>query len=360
MLLFVLGATLLAFMFSSLRGTLTGTAQSERSTIFGVFQIFRMSQFVVVFWLVASLPLTSRRRQILFRVAFVTLVVAFVGLIGTYTSLLQTSWLVPFIPHDISTAGPWASYVNQQMFESGTIGYNHSYVAAQMLLLVSFVLLLGKRMSVISEVACLGMAVIGCFASGSRAGMAAMLVVMLGYMLKRPSSVLIAIIIGSLTYGIYAGFTTDWQFELRATAQRQMTLTNPLDPNNLSGRDMIWHDTLDYLQKDPVRWIIGSGPGSASELSYNAHNLYLQIILENGIVGLFVFAYLFWMILKFLITYERGFKPMTVATIALLFSSLTQETLYPVPSMGQFLGIYLFSVALAINIGSTHKVVRAA
>jgi O-antigen ligase len=128
---------------------------------------------------------------------------------------------------------------------------------------------------------------------------------------------------------------------------RQSTVLNPTE--NLSGRDNIWMDYIDYLNSNPIRWLIGSGTGSNSQLRSNAHNLYLNIIAEGGLPFLVSFIAVFMAILRTLWRNEGNSKPVFFVTLALLISSLTQETLYPVPAFGHFLGLYLFVLAIALR-----------
>jgi hypothetical protein len=107
------------------------------------------------------------------------------------------------------------------------------------------------------------------------------------------------------------------------------------------------------LNQKPIRWVLGTGFGTAVDadpvLHQDAHMLPLQIIIETGVIGLIVATYLFSTILRYLYVSEVGFKPLFWATVALLIGSLTQETFYPVPALGHFIGFYLCSVAIALR-----------
>jgi hypothetical protein len=100
--------------------------------------------------------------------------------------------------------------------------------------------------------------------------------------------------------------------------------------------------------------LLGSGFGAAS--GKNAHLLYLQIVYEVGLIGLAVFAGLIYKVLSYLKFYERGIRPIYWATIAFLLSGLSQETFYPVPSFGHFLGFYLCSLAIALRLREADEI----
>ena len=94
---------------------------------------------------------------------------------------------------------------------------------------------------------------------------------------------------------------------------------------------------------------IGAGFGSVADLVDNAHCLPLQVLLELGAIGLIVWFGLVAHILVSLYQVEGGTRVIFFATAALLFSSLTQETFYPIPAMGRFLDLYCCCLALVLS-----------
>ncbi|MCE5200359.1 hypothetical protein LLG39_15440, partial [bacterium] len=157
----------------------------------------------------------------------------------------------------------------------------------------------------------------------------------------------------AVLFGAYVGLSGGVSSGLLQTAERQASIADPLDPQNLSGRTGIWHDSIAFLNMDPVRWIVGAGPGSVAQYGYNAHCLYLHITMEAGILGLMLFLLFSYRTVSYLKRFERGAKPLMWMTIAFLISALTQETFYPVPAFQHFLGLYLCSIAIVLSIGST-------
>lgn len=320
---------------------------------FGIFQIYRLAQFALVFRVAAGVPLTHKRQIILSRILGATLLLVFFGLIGTYTSIIPTQRLVAHLPSDFNTAGQWAYLAYMQIPDVGTIGYNHAYIAIQLIMLTGLALNLRARPNPLRDSLYLLICIAGVFLSGSRAGMAAVGMFSVMFFLKQPSTLLTTLAVSAVLLTGGLGLIFGVMPKLGDTVSRQLTLEHPLDPSSLSGRQDIWMNSLAFLNEDPVRWIVGAGPGSAALLSKNAHMLYLHVVLESGVVGLFMFGILFYTIIVFLRKHEAREKPILMATWALLFASFTQETFYPVPAFGHFIGLYLFSLAIALRPGAT-------
>lgn len=351
-LLVVFGASGVAFVLASTIGAMSTVSESGRSMNFGIFQTFRLAEFLFVFRVAAGLPLTRKRARILSFVADATLAATFLGIVGTYTGLLSTQLLVSHLPSARSVAGPWVTMSMGQWYEAGTIGYNHSYVSVQMVMLAGISIGLRTRRNAALEIFSLALAVLGVFLSGSRAGMAAALVLVIAYLFKRPAALVIAVLCFGLLFSVFSGYLGDLGIGVAETTERQLTLQRPLDPENLSGRSDIWRDSWQFLLDEPTRWVVGAGPGSVAQMENNAHNLFLQVVMEGGVIGLILFGWAMVRIMASLHRYERGAKAVLWTSCALLLSSFTQETLYPVPSMSHFLGFYLFSVALVLAVNS--------
>jgi len=339
-------AVLLATYASNL---LRGAQSATRAGSFGIFQLYRLIQSTLVFRIAAGIPITPRRMMMLSMSAGTALFAVLVGLGGTYTALIRTRQLVSHLPSDFSTSGPWAYLANTQMRDVGTIGYNHAYTALQIIMLVSLYLALQTNRSRVLVVVSLLASFGGVFLTGSRAGMAAMTFVLAAYFIRRPSMLIAA---GSLSVLMLLGMgvaVDRLDIDFGHTLARQLTLSEPLDPGNLSGRQEIWSRALDMVREEPVRWAIGAGPGSATQLGSNAHMLLLHILLEGGLFGLTIFGLAAYAVIHGLYERKSVAGPILWATVALLISSLTQETFYPVPAFGHFLGLYLCSVAIILN-----------
>jgi hypothetical protein len=331
---------------TTIHGPYGGPSGSASGITFGAFQVYHLAKFVVVFWLTARVPLSPRRLRALSVMSSFVFLFVCLGVILSYFAVVPTSVIGGHLPSDFSVAGPWGSYVRNMEEEGlGTIGYNHMYVAAQVLLLASLAMHLSARHA-LRDSALLLLAILACGLSGSRAGLAGALVFAVAMLVRKPLHVIVcALLVATAALTVPA----DWTAELDPTVERQATLAAPYEEKNLSGRVAIWQDRLAFLNQEPARWIVGSGFGSTVESGSYAHMLYLQIVLEMGVVGLAAFLFVAFQVLQYLRRRETGVQPILWATVALLFSSLTQETFYPSPAAGHFLGFYLWTVAIALR-----------
>jgi hypothetical protein len=262
----------------------------------------------------------------------------------------------PQLPIGEDAAGPWHKYTAPTYTEPrgwGTVGYNHAYTAAHVLLLLALCLHLGSPRTALPDSTLVLLGVMGCFLSGSRAGLAAMLFFAAVYWLKKPIYGVAVLLLSSLIVGavfaIYPETLTTLETELTHIVQRQSVLTDSPDRDDLVGRTDIWEARIAFLDEDPVRWIVGSGFGAALDSGSDAHMLPLHIIVEMGVLSLAVFVCLFGIILTALYQHGRHQKVLFWATIAFLLSSTTQETFYPVAALGHFMGLYFCVVAIGLR-----------
>lgn len=65
--------------------------------------------------------------------------------------------------------------------------------------------------------------------------------------------------------------------------------------NLLSGRNFIWQESIHLISQRPL---LGYGTGTLlsniSNINFSAHNLYIQVAIQNGIIGLSLFLILLW------------------------------------------------------------------
>lgn len=344
LLFIVLLGMAFSYLITSLQSAISIGGDQKQSDI-GLFQIFQFAKFVLVFWVAAGIPLSDSRLRILANLVDAVFLLVFLGIIGTYTSVLETYMFVGHLPPDPGISGPWASLFRDQP-DVGTMGYNHAYVALQLIMLSSLSMSLRPlRGSVVSAIY-LMLAGVGTFLSGSRAGMVALLLLLTAFFVRKPVMAFTIAIFGAILFLAGPSLMDNPNLGIETTAQRYTALRNPLQFDSLSGRPQIWGNAYNLLAENPVRWVIGAGPGIAALIGSNAHMLYLHILVEAGLIGLAVFFYIMHKIITYLARHEEGTKPILVATFAFLVSSLTQETFYPIPAFGHFLGLYLCALGI--------------
>lgn len=350
------GAALSYFVFIRFYpGWNPDAAFDNSSVVFGAFQLYRLAQFILIFWIAAQVPLSEKRVTTLRRIVDGAFIFTITTVVLTYFDILPKSALVAHLPSDLSVAGPWVFYSTTFAGKGwGTIGYNHAYVAAQLLMLTALRMHLSSASKVFTNGTLLFLTMLATFMSGSRAGLAAALLFAVMVLRKKPIYIVTIVVIGGIavlaSMSLAGGLSvTDGSFSLiSSTFERQSALGNAYESESLNGRDKIWMDYVVRLNEVPKLWVFGSGFGAAS--GGNAHLLYLQIVFETGLIGLAAFAWLMYRVLSYLKLYERGIRPIFWVTIAFLFSGLSQETFYPVPSFGHFLGFYLCSLAIALRV----------
>ncbi len=145
--------------------------------------------------------------------------------------------------------------------------------------------------------------------------------------------------------------------------------TGTLDLSSYS-RFYIWYGAyLHFLKVGILQKLFGIGIGTFSSIPYEfviwgiaksatgAHNNFLHVLLEIGIVGFISFILLFFFILKELYKYSTNMlcRMFFFLTIALLASGLTQETFWFQKAFGSFWLYYIFLLAIVLQ--SNNKVV---
>jgi hypothetical protein len=322
----------------------------------GAFQIVTMLKFFSIFWIAARIPLTPQRLAILRKLSIGVFLAVIVSIVLSYLNIVPVNMFAPQLPIGEDAAGPWHKYTAPTYTEPrgwGTVGYNHAYTAAHVLLLLALCLHLGSPRTALPDSTLVLLGVMGCFLSGSRAGLAAMLFFAAVYWLKKPihgvAALLVSGLIAGAVFAMYSDTLTALETELTHIVQRQSVLTDAPDRDDLVGRAEIWEARIAFLDEDQVRWIVGSGFGAALDSGSDAHMLPLHIIVEMGVLSLAVFVCLFGMILTALYQHGRHQKVLFWATVAFLLGSATQETFYPVAALGHFMGLYFCVVAIGLR-----------
>jgi hypothetical protein len=328
----------------------TVDAANEKGQYFGLYQVYRLGQFLVVFWFATELDLTAKRRLLLRRTIGLTFWITCASLLANYFGLFETPMLAPQIPRSPGTAGPWAFYsLGLVGSPVGAISFHRAYPAVQLLLLAATYICLIPPGRIWLPSLTLVSLFVGCLVSDSRAGFVAACVFAVIFVASRPRVLVAMTAIGVFAIPIGVYLSDEFSGALSRAVERQSTISTSYEEDGFAGRVEIWNDRLALLNRHPVFWAAGTGYGSAVETGSNGHMLYLHIALECGLVGLVGFLVLSQRITVFLWRGAEAGRAMCYATIALMVSALTQETFYPVPALGHFCGMYLFCVVVALR-----------
>ncbi|MCL2183383.1 MAG: O-antigen ligase family protein [Chitinispirillia bacterium] len=248
---------------------------------------------------------------------------------------------------------------------SGTLGGHHGMLASVMIL--SFGIAAGafftlgglvrKLFVLCVSIAC----IMTLFVAGSRGNL-------LGLILAMPVTVLLGYRLRSSTLALVflsmaAAFAIFWMSPLKGVVTGAMSA----DTIDLSayGRLLIWERVYEHAVSGPwLQKITGIGIGTFNSLRFNyylevgmfttgAHNNFMHTFVEVGIVGLIIYLAIFAEIIRRLTARSRrgdnAARCFLAATLALLFSCLTQETFWFNPSFGRFWMMYMICYLTLFN-----------
>lgn len=309
----------------------------------GIYQLVRSLEYLAVLLASIQTNLTPPRWGIIRRIALITFCLISVGVLLTSSGIVNTVIVTPLLPASPALAGPWGAYVSGNTPDGGFISYNHGYVGMQLILSGGAVYFFFEQSRPIRFVVC-SMLLLSTFLSRSRVSFIVALVLLLAWEWKRKKSNLLAL--GAL--GLLACVWAIHSLAAEDLVERQSSTVSAMDNDGLSGRTTIWQDHLDYFSSHPLNAIVGAGYGYAEMASdTNAHDLYLQVATETGLVGIMIFIYMQRQTM--LVLRPPQLRTIYLTVSALLITGLTQETLYPVVSFSHFLGFYLSVLAVSLR-----------
>ncbi|NJN30144.1 MAG: O-antigen ligase family protein [Synechococcales cyanobacterium RM1_1_8] len=328
----------------------------------GKYQIYRMFQLAAVFGMVCQIPLDQGRRQRLSLLVDMALLCGVFTMFMTFFKVIPLGALTAHLPPG-DAGGPWSAYVNIGKYGGagwGAFGYNHAYVSIQLLMIMGLRLHLAPPTQVWRSSIFFCITVVACFFSGSRNGLALSVLYSLTFFLRHPKC-LVWLFTGLLTLIVFSPLLPNVDLGgLENTdgsiLERQATLFEAGDKDNLSGRDELWGAKIEFLNQKPLRWFFGGGFGSgwdSTDSGESAHLLPLHIVTEAGIIGLGLAILIFFQILIALQKTESSPKAVFWITWIFLISGVSQETFYPVPALLGFMHFYGATVAIAL--GSDQK-----
>lgn len=159
---------------------------------------------------------------------------------------------------------------------------------------------------------------------------------------------LVLLLSGALMYGVYH-FVENLLLNSSYFNSRMLSTLE----GNSSGRDAIWSNFISFYfnQSNPLRMIFGNGAlGNLHYLGVSAHNDWLDILVEMGIIG-FVVYFLFWRTLYQTYKGSRVSCPDEISMAILMFliiyvmkslfsQSITTMSIYATSVFGYCIGVY--------------------
>jgi hypothetical protein len=110
--------------------------ETNKSIDTGIYRLYRTTQFVLIFLAVSKIPLTPDRLQILRKLVDLVFLITCLGIFLTFTSIIPLSLVTSHLP----LTGAWIYFANTSADGGralGFVGYNHAYVATQILLIIA-------------------------------------------------------------------------------------------------------------------------------------------------------------------------------------------------------------------------------
>lgn len=292
--------------------------------------LFFMGSVFLYFYLV-----TEKRYQ-KFTTYFIVLVI-----LGGLVIILQNVGLVPFLWNEVYRLG-------YQGFLSGTFGPNKIVMGMSMLIALIFLIGLNSEKNIKTNdvliFTAIGIAAICILLSGSRTTYVGGLVFLLYFFLTKTGRFFAFGIFGGILFGIMIIFTPTISERVSDTWYNRVAyaVEGPEDIKNIQDAQVVYEELsegrvqlhlkyLEYLFDNPLVIPFGRGFNNRMGVGNSAHNQYLSLISEVGIVGLIFFVR--WL-LSYMVIVKRRMPGLQLALNGLVLSMMV--TLY----FGEHLYIY--------------------
>ncbi len=342
----------LVYCMFTLMFTLLGSIIADKYLYFfsGILYFYH---FVVFFLTAVYLSVLFRNPAYLKKFVVFSLVVASLAFLIV---ILQNLGIVPFLWND----GYKKSY---QSFLSGTFGPNKIVlgISALLIFILSIGLVNQKRVLINKYLLYLtvGVTLIALIMSGSRTAYLGGVVFLLYYSVKQPLSLINSSIAAGCFFVILILIQPeiiDKTFEVyEGRVEKKIKDKDDIKEGNVgnlyedlgAGRDRLLVRYL-YLIADEYYVIpFGKGFNNRVATGSSAHNMYLSLIYEVGLVGLIL--YVRWLVL-YLFVRMRPFQNMETALHGLILSMLVTlffgEHLYVYRALFGLVGLFLFVVTV--------------
>ena len=288
-----------------------------------------------------------------------TILVFILSSLSCIVIALQNFNIIPFLWSD-------KYYKGYRGFLSGTLGPNK--IVSGMFSLINLVFAIGVfyntkiKISKILTVFVIFVNVYVLLLTGSRTSYLGLLMFLLFFSFYKTSSfIFFGLIVGSLfgflltsNNGLYEKVEEVISGRVINKIENEEDLENAnvgeLYEDLGAGRDKLSINYLNYLLDNPEIIPFGMGFNNRTTKSFSAHNMYLNVIKELGLVGFYF--YFGWLINYFFISFKRN-KGEALALKGLVFSMLVTllfgEQLYIYRPLFAILGIFLVVVNLLIS-----------
>ena len=188
--------------------------------------------------------------------------------------------------------------------------------------------------------------------TGSRtATIAVVLLILINFLIARKkiggfaSGLVVTLLLMFSVYYVSVNYLDDTILE------RYTTMGSEIEEGTMANRTLIWNDCINaFLNADAFNMLFGYGCNTTPLFTlrgYDAHNVFLKVLVEYGIVGEVLFLYLWYFFIKSAMQLkERDDKFLTLSLLAMIFISfLTLSWMYNI-----LVWIVLILIHFKINI----------
>ncbi len=342
----------LVYCIFTLIFTLLGSILSERYLYFfsAVLYLYHFYIFFLTAVYLSILMRNPRHLKVFVTVSLIASSLAFLIVI------LQNLGLVPFLWNDTYRD-------NYQAFMSGTLGPNKVVLgmSALMMSILSIALINTKSVTINKLLIyfSLGLALLALAISGSRTAYVGLGVFVIYFAIRQPISVIYSAI-GMFAFVVTVSIAQPQLLEktievYENRVQKKIKNEDDLKEANVgqlyedlgAGRSEILIQYLDLLSEEYYFIPFGKGFNNRVETASSAHNMYLSLIYEVGLVGMLL--YFRWLTLYLFVRMKR-LKVMETALHGLVISMMVTlffgEHLYIYRPLFALLGLFLFVVTI--------------
>lgn len=308
------------------------------------YHLFRMIEYVAVYFIVSDM-IKSQKMKI---------------------TLIRLVWLITLF---ICLYGLYQYHIGGLIRVTSTLSENHAHIGCFLLLtffvLIGYISVTRNVLEKILIILTLPLMVYVLFLSASRAGILALAFGALVYFMfmLRPLGWVIAVI---LVFAIiYMGI--DFIQNLQEYELGIAGFQNLERDISLMGRFYIWYEAVDMIRQNPSILITGVGLGAFRAALYphtplfagasGGHNNFLHHLTETGILGLAIFIYILYILLRE--SLHRARQPVRddktlyygyfCGLAALVLTAITQETFSVQVSLHNILGYFFLVTALIFS-----------
>ena len=273
--------------------------------------------------------------------------------------ILQNIGIVPYLWSDVY-------FEDYEGFLSGTLGPNKIVLGMTMLISICFIIgLIYTKSSKLPKLLLyvpFSLAIIALILSGSRTSYVAFGVFLIYFLFTYTSRFIFFSIVVGIFVMIVISFTPQIVEKIVYVIESRITnkLSNPEELESFQDAGQVYEDLgsgRDRLHSSYIKFIIGRGQiipfgqgfNNRSGVGFSAHNMYLTLIVELGLVGLFL--YFNW-ILSYLSISKKKQPGVQIAANGLVFAMLISlyfgEHLYIYRPLFGLLGFYMITFVVLL------------